>query len=42
MEKVDAGCEGIKVNLYGNDKGVDDHKMLTESQGTTMLENIKQ
>nr|DAV02074.1 MAG TPA: protein of unknown function (DUF5016) [Crassvirales sp.] len=21
MEKVDAGCEGIKVNLYGSDKG---------------------
>ena len=20
MEKVDAGCEGIKVNLYGSDK----------------------
>lgn len=29
MEKVDAGCEGIKVNLYGNDKGVDDASLVT-------------
>ena len=29
MEKVDAGCEGIKVNLYGNDKGVDDVSLVT-------------
>lgn len=21
-ERIDAGCEGIKVNLYGDDKGV--------------------
>jgi hypothetical protein len=21
-ERVDAGCEGIKVNLYGSDKGL--------------------
>lgn len=23
-ERIDAGCEGIKVNLYGDDRGVDD------------------
>lgn len=28
-EKVDAGCEGVKVNLYGSDKGVDDVCMVT-------------
>lgn len=28
-EKVDAGCEGIKVNLYGSDKGVDDVSLVT-------------
>lgn len=28
-EKVDAGCEGIKVNLYGSDKGVDDISLVT-------------
>ena len=27
--RVDAGYEGIKVNLYGNDKGVDDVTMVT-------------
>lgn len=29
VEKVDAGCEGIKVNLYGSDKGVDDASLVT-------------
>lgn len=29
MEKVDAGCEGIKVNLYGDDKGVDNSSLVT-------------
>lgn len=29
MEKVDAGYEGIKVNLYGSDKGVDDVSLVT-------------
>lgn len=29
MEKVDAGCEGIKVNLYGSKKGVDDTSLVT-------------
>lgn len=29
MEKVDAGCEGIKVNLYGSEKGVDDASLVT-------------
>ena len=29
MEKVDAGCEGIKVNLYGDSKGVDDASLVT-------------
>lgn len=29
VEKVDAGCEGIKVNLYGSDKGVDDVSLVT-------------
>lgn len=28
-ERVDAGYEGIKVNLYGNDKGVDDITLVT-------------
>lgn len=28
-ERVDAGCEGIKVNLYGSDKGVDDISLVT-------------
>ena len=29
MERVDAGYEGIKVNLYGSDKGVDDAVLVT-------------
>lgn len=29
MERVDAGCEGIKVNLYGDSKGVDDASLVT-------------
>lgn len=29
MEKVDAGCEGIKVNLYGDSKGVDGTSLVT-------------
>ena len=28
-ERIDAGYEGIKVNLYGNDKGVDDITLVT-------------
>lgn len=28
-ERIDANCEGIKVNLYGNDKGVDDVCLVT-------------
>lgn len=28
-ERIDAGCEGIKVNLYGSDKGVDDVSLVT-------------
>lgn len=28
-ERIDAGCEGIKVNLYGDDRGVDDVSMVT-------------
>lgn len=28
-ERVDAGCEGILVNLYGSDRGVDDVSMVT-------------
>lgn len=28
-ERVDAGYEGIKVNLYGSDKGVDDASLVT-------------
>jgi regulator of protease activity HflC (stomatin/prohibitin superfamily) len=28
-ERVDAGCEGIKVNLYGSEKGVDDVSLVT-------------
>lgn len=29
MERVDAGYEGIKVNLYGDGKGVDDISLVT-------------
>ena len=29
MERVDAGCEGIKVNLYGSKKGVDETSLVT-------------
>lgn len=29
MERIDAGHEGIKVNLYGSDKGVDDISLVT-------------
>ncbi len=28
-ERVDAGSEGILVNLYGSDKGVDDVSLVT-------------
>lgn len=28
-ERIDAGCEGIKVNLYGDDKGVDNVSLVT-------------
>ena len=28
-ERIDAGHEGIKVNLYGSDKGVDDVSLVT-------------
>ena len=28
-ERIDAGYEGIKVNLYGDDKGVDDITLVT-------------
>lgn len=27
--KIDAGCEGIKVNLYGNNKGVDNVSLVS-------------
>lgn len=27
--RIDAACEGIKVNLYGSDKGVDDVVLVT-------------
>lgn len=29
FERIDAGYEGIKVNLYGSDKGVDDNNLVT-------------
>ena len=29
MQRIDAGHEGIKVNLYGSDKGVDDVELVT-------------
>lgn len=28
-ERIDAGCEGIKVNLYGDDKGIGDIALVT-------------
>ena len=28
-ERIDAGYEGIKVNLYGDGKGVDDVSLVT-------------
>lgn len=31
-EKIDAGCEGIKVNLYGDEKGVGEVSMCTGAQ----------
>lgn len=31
-ERIDAGCEGIKVNLYGDDKGVGDVNLCTGAQ----------
>ena len=32
-ERVDAGYEGIKVNLYGDNKGVDDGSLVTGAVG---------
>ena len=29
VERIDAGCEGIKVNLYGSNKGIDDISLVT-------------
>lgn len=29
VEKIDAGCEGIEVNLYGDEKGVDNVSLVT-------------
>lgn len=29
VERIDAGCEGIKVNLYGSNKGIDDVSLVT-------------
>nr|DAX00591.1 MAG TPA: hypothetical protein [Bacteriophage sp.] len=29
MREIDAGYEGIKVNLYGDGKGVDDVSLVT-------------
>ena len=29
MERIDAGHEGIKVNLYGSEKGVDDISLVS-------------
>lgn len=29
MQRIDAGHEGIKINLYGSDKGVDDVELVT-------------
>ena len=40
MEKVDAGCEGIKVNLYGSEKGVDDALELLNSVDN--IDNVNQ
>ena len=28
-ERIDAGCEGIRVNLFGSDRGVDDVALVT-------------
>ena len=32
-ERIDAGSEGILVNLYGSDKGVDDVSLVTGRDG---------
>lgn len=29
VQRIDAGHEGIRVNLYGSDKGVDDVSLVT-------------
>lgn len=34
-ERVDAGSEGILVNLYGSDKGIDDVSLVQAEYGTT-------
>lgn len=33
-ERIDAGSEGILVNLYGTDKGVDDVSLVQAACGT--------
>lgn len=35
-ERVDAGHEGVKVNLYGDKKGVDDVSLVTGANGTIL------
>ena len=39
-ERVDAGCEGIKVNLYGSDKGVDLRKPMREGASDEELASL--
>lgn len=41
-ERIDAGYEGIKVNLYGDGKGVDDVSLVTGAMlEEHSLENLK-
>lgn len=39
-ERIDAGCEGIKVNLYGSDKGVDDISLVTGAVWYNFTEQV--
>ena len=36
-ERIDAGCEGILVNLYGSERGVDDVSMVNASLTPLLL-----
>ena len=37
--RIDAGCEGIRVNLYGSEKGVDEISLVTGRVWYNFLED---